>query len=149
METKKILILLVVLILIASGLYFFVFAEKEETKKEEPKIEEKEEVDPVEREFSSDVRRVLISLEREYMIKYRREEMTKPIVFTIEGGQFSDESVRIIGDTLPDTGKLILDQEGQVALVISDGDLCATKGFSDLDFQVSALADGCTHPDVD
>ncbi len=152
MKPKKILILLALLVLIGSGLYFFVFAEKEEkeeAKKEEPVTEKKEEIEPVEREFSSDVRRVVISLEREYMIKYRREEMAEPVIFTIEEGQLSDESLRIVGTTLPNAGKLVLNQEGQVALVIIDGDFCATKGFADIDFQVFALADGCKHPDVD
>ncbi|MBE6144395.1 MAG: prepilin-type N-terminal cleavage/methylation domain-containing protein [Firmicutes bacterium] len=72
--------------------------------------------------------------------------MTSNIEFTIEEGKLTSAEGLDIKGELPKTGKIKVTREGKVALAISNGSLCITKGYDDSKIETLEEFDGCNLP---
>jgi len=57
---------------------------------------------------------------------------------------FPDATGLEVSGKKPDTGSMKINNKGKVALAISNGEYCATKGFDDAEVTLSENVDSCT-----
>ena len=72
--------------------------------------------------------------------------MTSDVEFTIEDGEFVGENKLEVKGALPQTGKIKVTVEGKVALAITNGSICITKGYDDSKIDPEADLDNCELP---
>ena len=72
--------------------------------------------------------------------------MTSDVEFTIEDGKFVGENKLEVKGALPTNGKIKVTRDGKVALAISNGAMCITKGYGDSKIDPEADVDNCELP---
>ena len=72
--------------------------------------------------------------------------MTSDVEFTIEEGEFVGENKLEVKGSLPQTGKIKVTRDGKVALAITNGAMCITKGYDDSKIDLNEDVDNCVLP---
>ncbi|MBE6144895.1 MAG: prepilin-type N-terminal cleavage/methylation domain-containing protein [Firmicutes bacterium] len=72
--------------------------------------------------------------------------MTSDVEFTIEDGKFVGENKLEVKGALPTNGKIKVTRDGKVALAISNGTMCITKGYNDGKIDLEEDVDNCVLP---
>ena len=72
--------------------------------------------------------------------------MASDVEFTIEDGEFVGENKLEVKGALPSSGSIKVTREGKVALAISNGAMCITKGYDDSKIDPEADLDNCGLP---
>ncbi|MBE6144858.1 MAG: prepilin-type N-terminal cleavage/methylation domain-containing protein [Firmicutes bacterium] len=72
--------------------------------------------------------------------------MTSDVEFTIEDGEFVGENKLEVKGSLPPSGSIKVTRDGKVALAISNGAMCITKGYDDSKIDPEADLDNCELP---
>jgi len=72
--------------------------------------------------------------------------MTSDVEFTITDGEFVGENKLEVKGALPSSGSIKVTRDGKVALAISNGAMCITKGYEDSKIDPEADVDNCVLP---
>ena len=72
------------------------------------------------------------------------EGMTEDVTFTFPNNTTGLE----INGSLPSSGSVMVSKEGKVAIGVTDGKYCITKGFEDIDVIVTEAVESCLNPET-
>ena len=72
--------------------------------------------------------------------------MTSDVEFTVEDGAFVGKNKLEVKGALPTSGSIKVTRDGKVALAISNGAMCITKGYDDSKIDPEADLDNCVLP---
>ena len=72
--------------------------------------------------------------------------MTSDVEFTIEDGEFVGTNKLEVKGALPTSGKVKVTRDGKLAIAISNGSMCITKGYEDSKIDPEADLDNCVLP---